>query len=495
MSGFAEYDQYDAVGLAELLRAKSVSPEELLDEAIARVERVNGRLNALVSRRFEQARADARSGVLEKGTFAGVPFLLKDLGPALAGMPLTGGSKYFRDYVPANDDEFVVRIKAAGLNIFGKTNTPELGLAPVTESRLFGPCRNPWDLERTPGGSSGGSAALVAAGVVPIAHGNDMGGSLRIPASCNGLFGMKPSRGRTPTIGGVIGEANADLGVSRSVRDSAALLDAVRLERGLLHQAPPFDGPYAGETTRDPRPLRIALVRDPMLGKEVDPECLAAAGAAAKLCESLGHTVEVAAPHGVDYRDLAFAIIAIFASNVGWKMHAANPLPDKKLRAGDLEPATWAMLVISELLSANDLASAVEQQRKLARVFDDFACEYDAMLMPTLAAPPVRVAELALTNAEIAQIEVLARLRSAPLIRKAAEEIAKTLFDWIPYTPIFNLTGQPAMSVPLHWSAEGLPIGVQFAARLGDEATLYRLAGQLERAQPWRDKRPPLWSA
>ncbi len=485
-----EYGSYDALGLAELVRAKRVSAGELLEEAIARAERANPHINAIVCRRYDEARAAAQAG-LPGGPFAGVPFLMKDLGPALAGSPMTSGSRYFRDYVPAVDDEFVTRVKAAGFNIFAKTNTPEFGLAPVTEPALFGPCRNPWDLERTTGGSSGGSAAAVAAGIVPMAHGNDMGGSIRIPASCNGLFGIKPSRGRTPTVGGVVGDANADLAISRSVRDSAALLDAVRVERGLAYGAPPFDGRYLDEVARGPRALRIAVIAEPMLGKQIDPECTLAVRRAVELCERLGHHAEVAAPHGIDYRAVAHSIILIFAANVGWKMHAANPV-GAKLRAGDLEPATWAMLVISEVLSAVELTTAVEEQRKLARVWDEFLTRYDVAIMPTAAAPPVRIGELALTKSEVAQIEVLARLRSGPLIRKAAEEIAKTLFDWIPYTPIFNLTGQPAMSVPLHWSAGGLPVGVMFAARLGDEATLFRLAGQLERAQPWNERRPAL---
>jgi amidase len=493
MGGFSDYDRYDALGLAELVRAKKIAAEELLDEAIARVERVNPELNALVCERFDEAREDARRG-LPDGPFCGVPFLMKDLGPELAGSVMTSGSRYFAAYVPTHDDEYVIRTKRAGLNIFGKTNTPEFGLAPVTEPALFGPCRNPWDTARTTGGSSGGSGALVAAGVVPMAHGNDMGGSIRIPASCNGLFGLKPSRGRTPTIGGAVGDANADLGLTRSVRDSAALLDAVRLDRGVLYDAPPFDGSYLQQTGLDPKPLRVAVVRGAMLGKEIAPECRAAADRAAELCERLGHSVQIAEPQSIDYGAVAQAILMIFASNIGWKMHAANPLRGKRLKAGDLEPATWAMLVISEVLSANDLTTAVSVQRDLARAFDAFHDRYDVMLMPTVAAPPVRIGALALTKSEVSQIEVLARLRSGPLIRKAADEIAKTLFDWIPYTPIFNLTGAPAMSVPLHWSADGLPIGVMFAARLGDDATLYRLAAQLERAQPWAGRRPSVWS-
>lgn len=491
---FQEYDRYDALGLGQLVRDKQVKAEELLDEAISRAERVNPKLNALICKRFEQAREAAASG-LPDGPFTGVPFLMKDLGPELAGVPMTSGSRYFRDYVPEADDEYVTRVKAAGFNIFGKTSTPEFGLAPVTEPALFGPCRNPWNTERTTGGSSGGSAAMVASGVVPMAHGNDMGGSIRIPASCNGLFGMKPSRGRTPTVGGVAGDANADLGISRSVRDSAALLDAVRVRQGLMYDAPHYAGKYLDEVAQDPRPLRIAMVHDPMLGSTIDPACNDALHNAFRLCERLGHHVEVAAPQGIDYRAVARAIVAIFASNVGWKMNVANPLAGKRLHAGDLEPATWAMLVISEVLSTCDLTAALEEQRKLSRVFDEFLTEYDAVMMPTVASPPVRIGDLDLKRSEVMQVEVLARLRSRSLIRKAADEISKTLFDWIPYPPIFNLTGAPAMSVPLHWTPDGLPVGIMFAARLGEDATLFRLAGQLERAQPWADKRPPVSAA
>lgn len=485
----ADYDSYDALELAELVRTKDVTAEELLDEAIARAERLNPKLNAIVYKRYDEARIEIRRG-LPAGPFTGVPLAIKDLGPALAGAPLTGGSRYFKEYVPAFDDEIVSRFKASGFAIFAKTNTPEFGLAPVTEPALFGPCRNPWDVSRTTGGSSGGSAALVASGVVPLAHGNDMGGSIRIPASCTGIFGLKPSRGRTPTVGGVVGNANVDFALSRTVRDSAAMLDVVKLEHGLLFDAPYFAGSFLDAAARDPSALRIAIVRDPMLGKSIHPECRNAVDRAAALCERHGHHVEEASPDGIAYDDIRLAILALFASNVGWRMSSANPLAGKKLRAGDLEPATWAMLIISELFSTTDLTTAAVWQQFLALRFQEFLQRYDVMLMPTLAAPPVKIGELALTRTEVAQIELLGRLRSKTLIRKAAREIAKTLFDWIPYTPLFNLTGQPAMSVPLYWTPDRLPVGVMFAGRLGDDLTLLQLASQLERAQPWRDKRP-----
>jgi amidase len=484
-----EYERCDALGLAELVRTKQATAAELLEEAIARAERVNPAVNGITSRRYEAAREAASRGAFE-GPFAGVPFLLKDLGPALAGVPLTSCSRYFRDYVPTQDHEFVARVKAAGLNIFAKTSAPEFGLMPYTEPVLFGPCRNPWNLGRTPGGSSGGSAALVAAGVVPMAHGNDMGGSIRIPASCTGLFGMKPSRGRAPASGGVAGDANVDLGISRSVRDSAALLDAVRQDRGAMYAAPPPERPYVEEVVRDPGRLRIALVRGPMLGHDISVEAREALESATQLLTSLGHEIVEDEPSGVDYPAIRFALLMLFAAQIGWHLHAGNPLRGKPIRPGDVEPASLAMLTIARVLAVDELTTALAAQHDLADRFASFMTRYDVLVMPTLAAPPVRIGGLALTKSEEFQVRLLARIRSRALIRKAAQDIAARMFDWLPYTPVFNLTGQPAMSVPLHWTADGLPMGVQFAARFGDESTLFRLAGQLERAKPWFDRRP-----
>ncbi|MHB8146855.1 MAG: amidase [Vulcanimicrobiaceae bacterium] len=490
MGEFSEYERYDAIGLAQLVRDRHVTAAELLEAAIQRAEAANPRLNGLVARRYDRARGDAGSG-LPDGPFQGVPFLVKDLGPELAGTPMTMGSRYFRNYVPVVDHLFIKSVKTAGLNIFGKTNTPEFGLVPYTEPALFGPCRNPWDTARTPGGSSGGSAALVAAGVVPMAHGNDMGGSIRIPASCVGLFGMKPSRARMPTADGAIGDANVDLCISRSVRDSALFLDCVMQERGVLYQAPPAKGRYIACTQRDPGRLRIAVVRGPMLGHGIDPEAREAVDAAAALCESLGHEVSFDEPQGIDYPAMSYALLLLFASQIGWYLGAGNPLAGTPLRSGDLEPATVAMLTIARVLSADELTTAVTNQRVLASVFDAFMQRYDVLLMPTLAAPPIRIGELALTQSERMQIAVLARLRSKALIRKAARDIAARMFDWLPYTPVFNLTGQPAMTLPLHTSADGLPVGVQFAARLGEEGQLFSLAVQIESAAPWAERRPP----
>jgi Asp-tRNA(Asn)/Glu-tRNA(Gln) amidotransferase A subunit family amidase len=478
------FEDVDALALAEGLRARKYSPAEVLEAAIQRAERVQPRINAVVARGYERARMNAASGTFD-GPFAGVPFVAKDLGPAVAGMPMTQGSRYFRSYVPPADHEFFRRAAVAGLNVFAKSSTPEFGLLPYTEPALFGPCRNPWDLERTPGGSSGGSAALVAAGVVPMAHANDMGGSIRIPASCTGLFGMKPSRGRTPTTGGVIGEANADHAVTRSVRDSAVLLDALRSDDGMR---------FEDAIAHDPGKLRIAVVRGPMLGHGISPEVTVALDQAVDLCRSLGHDVVDDEPVGIDYGAMSYALLLLFAAQIGWHLGSGNPTPEKPLRAGDLEPATRAMLAIARTLPMDELTGAVVNQRALAAALDAFMMRYDVVLTPTMAAPPVRIGELALSSSEKVQIEVLTALRPAPLIRKAARDISARMFDWLPYTPVFNLTGQPAMSVPLAWTHDGLPLGMQFAARMNDEATLFALAAQLERAKPWFQRRPPFWS-
>ena len=479
------YDRSDALEMARAVRAGEVTPLELLDEAIARTERVNPHLNAVAARRYEDARVDAERSARD-GAFAGVPFVAKDLGPPLAGLPLTMGSSYFAHYVPTEDHEFFRRVKRSGAVIFAKTTTPEFGLSPYTETVLFGATRNPWDLERTPGGSSGGSAALCAAGVVPIAHGNDMGGSIRIPASCTGLFGLKPSRGRTPGVGGIIGHANIDHAIARSVRDSAAMLDAVRSD----------DGPrFLPEVARDPQPLRIAVIRGPLLGHGYSAEACAALDAAATLCASLGHRVVDDEPAGIDYSAMSYALLLLFASNVGWILGAGNPTPQHRLRGDDIEPIAAAMLAIARTIALDELTTAVADQQRLTDAYEAFFERYDLVLMPTLAAPPVRIGELALTRTEVLKVGLLTHLRAPSLIGKAAREIAGRMFDWLPSTPVFNLTGQPAMSVPLHWSADGLPVGVQFAARQGGEATLFALAGQLERAQPWWERRPPLWSS
>jgi Asp-tRNA(Asn)/Glu-tRNA(Gln) amidotransferase A subunit family amidase len=295
---------------------------------------------------------------------------------------------------------------------------------------------------------------------------------------------MKPTRGRAPTTGGIVGDANVDLGISRSVRDSATLLDAIAYEK--------CDCAIA--TTRNPGLLRIAVVRGPMLGRGISDEARAALDQAVQLCKTLGHQVSDDEPKGIDYQSTSYALLLLFASKIGWHFGAGNPTPNKRLSRGDIEPATQAMLTIARVLPMDELTTAVHDARALTQAFAEFMQRYDVMLTPTLAAPPVRIGELALTRSEEFQIAVLNRVRSAALMRKAAKDISARMFDWLPYTPIFNLTGQPAMNVPLYWTEQNLPVGVEFAGRWNDEATLFSLAGQLERAQPWFDRRPPVWS-
>lgn len=489
----AEYDRHDALGLAGLVKSGAVSAGELLEEAIARADRLNPGLNAIVCRLDDVARAAARD-ISTAAPFAGVPFLVKDLGPFLAGAPMTMGSRSLKDFVPDRDGEYMRRAKAAGLVIFGKTNTPEFGSVAYTEPELFGPCRNPWDRARTPGGSSGGSAAAVAAGIVPMAHGNDGGGSLRIPAGCTGLFGLKPSRGRMPY--GPLGYEEAgwlavDHVISRSVRDSAAMLDATQGRAAdLVAGLPPPAEPFLTATQRDPAPLRVALLSGPMFGKTVDPECRAAVEHTGKLLAGLGHMVEEVAPPA-DYPAAARAFITLFVMEKMHDVDTAARVSGRHPGRGEVEALCRFAHAYGRSLRGAELAWALEEQARAARAIAAFMARYDVLLTPTLAAPPLAIGAQKPRGAEAAALEIAAGLRWPPLLRLVAGQLAAQAFDWVAFTPLFNLTGQPAMSVPLYWSAAGLPVGTQIVGRYGEEFTLFRLAAQLERAQPWFARRPP----
>ena len=482
---FKDYAKHDALGLAEAVRNRVVTAADLLDEAEHRADAA-GAVNAIVRRLVPEQGA---------GPFAGVPYLLKDLGPALAGVPLTQGSRHYATYVPSHDDIFVVRLKAAGLAIFGKTNTPELGQFPYTEPVLHGVCRNPWDLGRTPGGSSGGAAAAVAVGIVPAAHGNDGGGSIRIPASCCGLFGMKPSRGRT--LGGadrlaMPGDLNVDHAITRSVRDSAALLDAVSGSDPALPGDPSApERPYAAEVDAEPGPLRIAVVRGAMFGRIVHPDCRAALDDAAALLRGLGHTVVDADPVD-DYPALARAFLVLWSVRTAHYTLSAAAITGRTPRRREFEPSSWAMGMINETHPPGALSAALALQTQVTARLTGFMQGYDAILTPTLAAPPIRIGEQALKASERVALEVLARMPVKSILQAMLKQMAAPAFGWAAFTPLFNMTGQPAMSVPLHWSAAGLPVGIQLAGRFAEDATLFRLAGQLERARPWFDRRPAL---
>ena len=469
-----EFASFDGLGLAELVRGRHVSPSELLDAAVSQVEARNPELNAVVTKLYDHARFAIAAG-LPDGPFTGVPYLLKDLGAHVSGAVTSFGTTLFKDFVVDHDSEITARLRRAGLVIFGKTNTPEMGLAASTEPRLFGPTRNPWKPSHSSGGSSGGSAAAVAAGMVPMAHATDGGGSIRIPASCCGLFGLKPTRARNPMgpdAGEGWGGASVGHAVTRTVRDSAALLDATSgPDIGDPYWAPPPARPFLEEVGRDPGRLRIAITTRPWNGQPVDAECAEAAVAAARLCERLGHHVDEATPD-VDARALGDATLVIISANIRATLEARAAALGRELKPGDVERLTWARAVDGHTARAADYARSIGVVHRIGRVVARFFTRYDILLSPTMCQPPFPLGVLDLMTGDV-------------------ERYTKAILGSIGFTSLFNSSGNPAMSVPLAWSKSGLPIGVQFAAPFGDEAMLFRLGAQLERAQPWSERRPP----
>lgn len=491
---FNEYAKYDATGLAELVAAGEVMPGELLDAAVARADAVNPALNAIVHRFEGRAREWIDAG-LPEGSFRGVPLLLKDLTAALAGEPISGGSRFDADYRPDYDHAMVDRYRAAGLVPFAKTNCPEWGLMPVTEPRLFGPCRNPWDTALTPGGSSGGSAAAVAAGVVPAAHANDGGGSIRIPASCCGLVGLKPSRGRTPSgperRDGWWG-ASIDHVVTRSVRDSAALLDATRgLDVGAPYAAPPPPESYKAAAAREPGQLRIALCTDPLLSENVEPECRAAVESAAKLFEEAGHSVEPFTPP-VERDMVLHAYMVLVAASVCAEVKLAAERRGRRPRRNELEPTTRGLKRLGAALRGGEVALAWERLGVFSRRFSRALEPYDVLLTPTLSQTPRPIGALDPRGFKRASLAVLNALPVAKGFLKfdALALFAEDVFEFIGYTPLANITGQPSISLPLAETESGVPIGVLATGRYGEEHTLLSLAAQAERLRPWTHRFP-----
>jgi amidase len=423
--------------------------------------------------------------------------LLKDLTQLVAGAPFRCGSRFLNDFVPDHDSELVARYRRAGFLLIGKTSTPEFGLTPFTEPELGGPTRNPWDLSRTAGGSSGGSAAAVAAGIVPIATGGDGGGSIRIPASCCGLFGLKPTRGRTPQgpdLGQVWFGAVVDHVLTRSVRDSAAVLDATHgADPGAPTLVPPPLVPYLEETKRDPSRLRIAVTSHPFLGTTVHPDCVAALADAAQLLGQLGHEVVEDRP-SLDGPAFARAFVTMICAECAADVHDAGKAVGKRPRRREFEATTWALQLLGKGLPGDQLSLAIREQGRAARKVGAFFERYDVLVTPTLAVPPFPVGSLQPKPLERLALQVLDSIGSGKLIRIMGllDQLAGQVFGAVPYTALFNSTGQPAMSVPLAWNAANLPIGIHFVGKMGDEATLFRLAGQLERARPWFDRVPPL---
>ncbi|MCG6955937.1 MAG: amidase [Gemmatimonadetes bacterium] len=494
-----EYVSRDALGLAQLVREGAVAATDLLDIALERTQRLNPRINAVVHLMEEDARRDAASPPAG-APFAGVPFLAKDFQSTYAGHPTSAGSRLLKDLVIDHDSDLVRKVRAAGLVVFGKTNTPEFGLVPFTEPELWGPCHNPWNLDRTTGGSSGGSAAAVAAGIVPMAGGGDGGGSIRIPASCCGLFGLKPTRGRTPT-GPDHGQhwrgATQEHVLSRSVRDSAAMLDATHGSTpGAPYEIPAPAGPYLAEVERDPGRLRIAWTARPLLQAEVHPDCVAAVNDAAELLADLGHDVVEDTPE-LDAQAFAKAFLTMVASEMGADLEDYRGLSGRSARRNQLEAATWAVGLLAGGLTAGEYASALRALERVGLRMAPFFETYDVYVTPTLASPPPCIGALQPPAWQKRVLSVLGAIGSGRLLRAAGglDQAAADAFSFIPWTPVFNVTGHPAMSVPLYWNAEGLPIGAHFVGRWGDEATLFRLAGQLERARPWFAKMPATaWS-
>jgi len=466
--------QLDAIAQADLVRGREVSALELVDGAIARIERIDPSLNAVVTPLFESAR-EAASGPLPPGPLSGVPFLLKDLGCAQAGVRQTNGSRSMRNYVPRADSPLVSRYKAAGLVIVGRTSTPEFGNHSTTEPVLFGPTRNPWALDRTPGGSSGGSAAAIAAGLTSIASGGDGAGSLRIPASCCGVFGFKPSRGRVSSA--PAGEAIANLAIrhamSRSVRDNAALLDISAVpEPGDPFIAPPPARPFLDEVGRDPGRLRIAWTATPAIDTAVDPECAAAVRSTADLLEELGHDVVEGAP-ALDGDVIIGSLLAVWSAGNLEDALDSERLLGRPLEPDELEITTWELVEYGRARTAQDLLEAIAAFGTTTRSMGAFFEDHDIWLTPTLARPPEKLG-------------VLNHSSGSALGWQQMDS------GFNPFNPWANISGCPSMSLPLHWSADGLPIGVLATARYGDEPTLFQLAGQLEAARPWADRWPAI---
>ena len=492
-----DYLDLDATAMAELVASDEVKPLELVDEAISRIESANPKVNAVIWRDFERARHQAR-GDLADGLFRGVPYLIKDLS-LQQGATCTFGSVFFRDFEATFSTAAVERMLGAGLISLGRTNSPEFGLLPTTEPVLHGATNNPWSLDHSAGGSSGGAAAAVAAGMLPMAHATDGGGSIRIPASINGLFGLKPTRGRTPRFPPIAADyISVDLCVSRSVRDSARMLDVIAgALPGAMYWAPPPEVPFRRAMHTDPGSLRIAFDTADIRGRLAHPECVAAVENTAQLLESLGHIVVRDRPQlDADKLIEAFRVLwsgatagsfelileAISRKRSGrtarktlgdWRtLKMLARLDERKSGLEAFEPFTWDLVQHARRHSAVDLMIALDTLQMVSHQFGQFTADYDLILWPVLATPPA-------PNGWIDQ-------------RAGLDAMWDQLELYTPYTPIANFTGRPAMTVPLHWSKDGLPVGSQFLGKFGEEAMLLRLARQLEQAAPWWDKLSPV---
>ena len=479
----------DATAQAELVRNGEVAAIELVDAAIARIERLDPQLNAVILRRFERVREEARAG-LPAGPFRGVPFLLKDVLCQIQGEPYHAGMRVLQEagYRSGHDSYLGARYKRAGFAILGKTNLSELALSPITDSVAYGPARNPWDLERTAGGSSGGSAAAVAAGFVPVAHGSDSGGSIRIPASCCGVVGLLPSRGRTtlgPDFGERFGQKTCEHVLTRSVRDSAAVLDACAGPApGDPYTAPPPARPWRDEVGADPGRLRIGFRTLRADERGWDSACAVAVESTVGLLADLGHAVEDDSPACLDTlvdRPMIEAMHLVKYAHVASELARLGALLGRELGASDVEPNTWSAAAAACGVSGVQLVQAMAEQHRYARRLAGWwAGGFDILVTPTLATLPFRFKEGGVEPGRLRALDL-------PGNGGGDKPLGLATFTWQ-----YNVSGQPAISLPLHWSGDGVPVGVQLIAAYGREDLLFRLAAQLEAARPWADRRPPI---
>lgn len=491
-----EYAKQDALGLAALLKAGEIRPDELLELAISMAESLQPKINALTLPMYEQARQTLNSSQ-PKEPFFGVPYLLKDLLATYSGVPMSSGSRALRHWIPDYDTTSVERSKAAGLVIFGKTNTPEFGLMGTTEPDAFGATRNPWDLQLSPGGSSGGSAAAVAARIVPMASAGDGGGSIRIPAAYCGLFGLKPSRGRVPS-GPKLGQAwygaTAEHALTRSVRDSAALLDCLQgQDDGAPYIIAPPDRPYLEETMLAAPSLKIGWTLQHPLGGQNDPEVEQALSQTASLLQSLGHQVEnVSLPY--EGQEVMEAYLALYFGDIGNTIEDIQLKTGKRARYRDVEPTTWTLYQVGKRTKALHFARSLNQWGNIGRRMGQFFRHYDLFLCPVVASPKLPIGTSKPSGALLAIIKLVNALGLGVLYKWSGivEKVAYENLHQAPYTQVANLAGLPAMSVPLQQTKDGFPVGVQFMAPFGQEGRLFRLAAQLEQAQPWADRMPSI---
>jgi amidase len=490
MISFEEYAAFDATGLAEQIAKGEFTPSEALQAALARAETVNPKINAIVYSMADQAAKLATSQNSDKSYSAlhGVPFLVKDLLADVKGVPTSSGSRFFKDYVPDHDSNLIARFKAAGLNIFGKTNTPEFGITPITDPELWGSSRNPWNLAHTPGGSSGGSAAAVSAGIVPMASGGDGGGSIRMPSSCCGLVGLKPTRGRTPT-----GPDRGDLWfgmaqehvLSRTVRDSALALDLTAgPDSGTPNIAPYPQRSFVSASLRDPiKPLRIGYTSAPMLNRESHPDCTAGVEHTVNLLQDLGHQVEEAAPI-IDRELLIFHFVRVVSADTAATIRMGGKLLGKTPTRADFETQSWAAKKLGDAFSATDVMESWAYLQSFGREMGKLMDKYDVWLTPSAGTPPLTVGGLKASGIDKFLQYLLATLPIEGIAKKKnfLIDAGAPIYDWMSYTPLTNITGTPSMSLPLFWNSQGLPIGSCFHGRFGGEETLFELAGQLERS-------------